>query len=80
MNATFTSSPNFLLLTRYECFDNVLRSNVPQTSDCSSFNAISKANVKRNKGLRATGIAMVTCARHELVRPQGVGDLQVGER
>jgi hypothetical protein len=35
---------------------------------------------KNSKGLRATGTAAVSCARHELFRPLGVGDLQKGER
>jgi hypothetical protein len=35
---------------------------------------------KKSKGLRATGTAAVSCARHELFRPLGVGDLQKGER
>ncbi|EEB99207.1 hypothetical protein MPER_01159 [Moniliophthora perniciosa FA553] len=30
--------------------------------------------------LRATGVGAVTCARHELFRPNGMGDLQKGER
>jgi hypothetical protein len=30
--------------------------------------------------LRATGIGSVTCARHEMYRPNGMGDLQKGER
>ena len=35
---------------------------------------------KKSKGLHATGIAAVSCARHQLFRPLGVGDLQKGER
>lgn len=35
---------------------------------------------KKVKGLRATGVGAVSCARHELFRPQGMGDLQKGER
>lgn len=35
---------------------------------------------KKSKGLRATGMAAVSCARHQLFRPLGVGDLQKGER
>lgn len=38
------------------------------------------ANKKNTKGLRATGIGAVSCARHGLFRPNGMGDLQVGER
>lgn len=35
---------------------------------------------KKSKGLRATGMAAVSCARHQLFRPLGLGDLQKGER
>lgn len=35
---------------------------------------------KKSKGLRATGIAAVSCARHQMFRPLGMGDLQKGER
>lgn len=35
---------------------------------------------KNSKGLRATGMGAVSCARHELFRPLGLGDLQKGER
>ncbi|KAJ6480185.1 hypothetical protein C8R45DRAFT_933121 [Mycena sanguinolenta] len=31
-------------------------------------------------GLRCSGVGGVVCARHELMRPQGMGDLQKGER
>lgn len=41
---------------------------------------MNSANTKKTKGLRATGVAAVTCARHETFRPNGMGDLQVGER
>lgn len=35
---------------------------------------------KKSKGLRATGMAAVSCARHQMFRPRGMGDLQKGER
>jgi hypothetical protein len=35
---------------------------------------------KKSKGLRATGLGAVSCARHQLFRPLGMGDLQKGER
>lgn len=38
------------------------------------------ANLKKAKGLNATGIVGVACSRHELWRPNGMGDLQRGER
>ncbi|KAJ7667892.1 hypothetical protein DFH06DRAFT_983104 [Mycena polygramma] len=59
-----------------------IRKNVDEEeiSSCSGFQAMFLANVKRVKGLRVTGIGGVTCARHNMWRPNGLGDLQVGER
>ncbi|KAJ7138784.1 hypothetical protein C8R43DRAFT_893122, partial [Mycena crocata] len=48
-----------------------------EISSCSGFQA---ANTKRVKGLRTTGVGRVTCARHNMWRPNGIGDLQLGER
>ncbi len=38
------------------------------------------AETKNNKGLRAMGVVMAICARHEMVLPMAAGDLQVGEQ
>ncbi|KAJ7807746.1 hypothetical protein B0H14DRAFT_3091205 [Mycena olivaceomarginata] len=54
--------------------------NEEQMSNCSGFQAMLQANSKRVKGLRTTGVAGVTCGRHNMWRPNGMGDLQVGER
>ncbi|KAJ7027466.1 hypothetical protein C8F04DRAFT_965213 [Mycena alexandri] len=51
-----------------------------EISSCSGFQAMFLANAKQVKGLRVTGIGGVTCARHNMWRPNGIGDLQVGER
>ncbi|KAJ7490197.1 hypothetical protein B0H11DRAFT_2229118 [Mycena galericulata] len=51
-----------------------------EISHCVAFAALWRANNKRAKGLRATGIGSVSCSRHELFRPNGTGDLQKGER
>ncbi|KAJ7021079.1 hypothetical protein C8F04DRAFT_1274148 [Mycena alexandri] len=51
-----------------------------EMSSCSGFQAMFLANAKRVKGLRVTGIGGVTCARHNMWRPNGLGDLQAGER
>ncbi|KAF8214805.1 hypothetical protein K438DRAFT_2138335 [Mycena galopus ATCC 62051] len=51
-----------------------------EMSNCSSFNAMHQANLKRTKGLRTTGIGSVTCSRHNMWRANRIGDLQVGER
>ncbi|KAL1666291.1 hypothetical protein GGF50DRAFT_125801 [Schizophyllum commune] len=49
-------------------------------STCSGFAALFLANLKRVLGLRATGVGAVSCSRHNVFRPNGVGDLQKGER
>lgn len=51
-----------------------------QLSTCSGFSAMLLANLKKAKGLNATGVVGVACARHEHWRPNGMGDLQRGER
>ncbi|KAL0563734.1 hypothetical protein V5O48_018330 [Marasmius crinis-equi] len=56
------------------------RTNQDEISHCAGFAAIASANSKTTRGLRATGIGSVTCARHDTFRPNGMGDLQVGER
>ncbi|KAJ7761160.1 hypothetical protein DFH07DRAFT_957235 [Mycena maculata] len=54
--------------------------NEQEVSNCSGFQAMFMANTRRVKGLRTTGIGGVTCSRHNMWRPNGIGDLQVGER
>ncbi|KAJ7042741.1 hypothetical protein C8F04DRAFT_1207805 [Mycena alexandri] len=51
-----------------------------EVSNCSGFQAMFMANTKRIKGLRSTGVGGVTCSRHNMWMPNGMGDLQVGER
>lgn len=51
-----------------------------QISTCAGFQALAKANTKFSKGLRYTGVGMVSCGRSEMVMPVGVGNLQKGER
>jgi Kyakuja-Dileera-Zisupton transposase len=51
-----------------------------QISHCVGFAAMWNANSKKSEGLRATGIGAVVCARHALYLPNGMGDLQKGER
>ncbi|KAG2338216.1 hypothetical protein BDR05DRAFT_1004450 [Suillus weaverae] len=51
-----------------------------EKSTCVSHNAINHADTKSLKGLAATGVGTVDCARHDMKLPNGVGDLQQGER
>ncbi|KAL0062253.1 hypothetical protein AAF712_010883 [Marasmius tenuissimus] len=56
------------------------RTDKVEISHCVGFHAMATTNTKKSKGLRATGVAAVSCACHETFRPNGMGDLQVGER
>ncbi|PBK59415.1 hypothetical protein ARMSODRAFT_991160 [Armillaria solidipes] len=48
-------------------------------STCSGFKTLRQAETRGETGLRASGVAMCVCARHEMVCATGVGDLQKGE-
>ncbi|KAF8871631.1 hypothetical protein BD779DRAFT_1453711, partial [Infundibulicybe gibba] len=52
---------------------------IPQApSTCSNHNAV---NAERStRGLAATGVGTIDCARHDMKLPKSVGDLQKGER
>lgn len=49
-------------------------------STCTGFRAMKYANLKGGHGYAQTGVAMAVCARHGFILPNGVGDLQKGER
>ncbi|KAJ7141828.1 hypothetical protein C8R43DRAFT_1131140 [Mycena crocata] len=49
-------------------------------STCIVFAALLQKDTRVTTGLRCLGVGGVVCARHEMVRPQGIGDLQKGER
>ncbi|KAJ7446041.1 hypothetical protein B0H11DRAFT_2162501 [Mycena galericulata] len=51
-----------------------------EMSTCSGLAALDYANTKFSCGYSTTGVGMGVCARHEFVQPNGVGDLQKGER
>jgi hypothetical protein len=58
-----------------------LRIGIVQPNLCDSeLHAVDHANAKYSSGYRATGVGAVVCARHGLVRKNGLGDLQKGER
>ncbi|KAH7904972.1 hypothetical protein BJ138DRAFT_1118902 [Hygrophoropsis aurantiaca] len=56
------------------------RINDKDISTCVGFNALAQANTKFSKGLRYTGVGACGCARSEMFMPNGVGNLQKGER
>ncbi|KAE9405463.1 hypothetical protein BT96DRAFT_934947 [Gymnopus androsaceus JB14] len=47
---------------------------------CTRLAAMDFANTKYSKGCSTTGVGMATCGCHEIVMPNGVGDLQKGEQ
>ncbi|KAF7327519.1 hypothetical protein MKEN_00330800 [Mycena kentingensis (nom. inval.)] len=51
-----------------------------EISTCTGLAALDHANTKFARGYSATGVGAGICARHEFVLPNGVGDLQRGER
>ncbi|KAJ7917979.1 hypothetical protein B0H13DRAFT_2231340 [Mycena leptocephala] len=77
-----TLGPGFAYMVANNAYLKHLAKYVEQDeiSHCVAFAALWRANNKRAKGLRATGIGSVSCSRHELFRANGTGDLQVGER
>jgi hypothetical protein len=51
-----------------------------EISSCLGFQAMFLANRKCVKGLHTTGVGGVTCAHHNMWRPNGIEDLQLRER
>ncbi|KAH8823082.1 hypothetical protein DL96DRAFT_1743418 [Flagelloscypha sp. PMI_526] len=49
-------------------------------SNCVAFAVLAMANMKFSKSLRASGVGRVFCSRHGVPRPNGIRDLQKGER
>ncbi|KAF7290396.1 CxC2 domain-containing protein [Mycena chlorophos] len=74
--------PGFAFMVESKPYREYLRNatNKDEISTCSGLKALQQANTKFSKGYAATGVGMVVCARHELVQPTSVGDLQKGER
>ncbi|KAJ7819725.1 hypothetical protein B0H13DRAFT_1661205 [Mycena leptocephala] len=49
-------------------------------SSCIAFAALLQKETRLTTGLRVSGVGGCVCARHGVVRPHGLGDLQKGER
>ncbi|KAF7320103.1 CxC2 domain-containing protein [Mycena kentingensis (nom. inval.)] len=49
-------------------------------STCIAFAALMQKETRLTTGLRVSGVGGCVCARHGVVRPLGLGDLQKGER
>ncbi|OJT14077.1 hypothetical protein TRAPUB_9373 [Trametes pubescens] len=66
--------------TRYQQHLDARSGDRQDENTCSvEHSAIQKAGI-RKEGYLASGVGAVLCARHALVRPNGAGDLQLGER
>ncbi|KAF7288448.1 CxC2 domain-containing protein [Mycena indigotica] len=53
---------------------------VLERQEVTGLAALDRANSKFSRGYSVTGVGMGVCARDEFVLPNGVGDLQAGER
>ncbi|KAK7043444.1 CxC2 domain-containing protein [Favolaschia claudopus] len=51
-----------------------------EISTCIAFAALLQKDTRLTTGLRVSGVGGCVCARHECMRPNGLGDLQKGER
>lgn len=49
-------------------------------SSCVNFEAIACATTRGSTGLRFTGVGAICCGRLEMLLPNGVGNLDKGER
>jgi len=52
---------------------------MPQRSTCVNHDTINKPD-RESRGLAVSGVMTVDCARHNLKRLNGVGDIQLGEK
>ncbi|KAG2029378.1 hypothetical protein BDR03DRAFT_880946, partial [Suillus americanus] len=70
----------FVEETTYKTYLHSHDSTLQQVNTCSSHNAVNMADTKVSQGLAVTGVGTIDCARHNMKLPNGVGDLQKGER
>ncbi|KAH6897836.1 hypothetical protein BKA70DRAFT_1375328 [Coprinopsis sp. MPI-PUGE-AT-0042] len=49
-------------------------------STCNNYDAIKSASIRGGRGTAASGVGAAQCARHDMKRPLGIGDLQLGEK
>ncbi|KAG2107192.1 uncharacterized protein F5147DRAFT_746009 [Suillus discolor] len=74
------TNPSLSRETSYKSYISDRAGDVQEKSTCSSHNAMNMAETKLSQGLAATGVGTVDCARHNMKCPNGVGDLQKGEK
>jgi hypothetical protein len=78
----FVDQPEVLyLLTVFGLCINLPLIIIIKINTCQSeHDALVRAAVRSTPGYKATGVILVLCPRHGLVRKNGVGDLQKGEK
>ncbi|KAG2037090.1 hypothetical protein BDR03DRAFT_934153 [Suillus americanus] len=69
----------FVKESNYKAYLQENASLAQEKSNCVSHNAVNMADTKSSKGLAATGVGTVVCARHDMRLANGVGDLQKGK-
>ncbi|KAI6017041.1 hypothetical protein EDC04DRAFT_2870152 [Pisolithus marmoratus] len=64
----------------YRTFLSEHQLNVQEKNTCSSHITMNMADSKSNQGLATTGVGSIVCARHNFKCPNGIVDLEKGER
>ncbi|KAJ7049781.1 hypothetical protein C8F01DRAFT_1092981 [Mycena amicta] len=74
--------PGLGYFVRSDAYKYFLRHYVAEedVSTCIAFAALMQKETRLTTGLRVSGVGGCVCARHGVVRPMGLGDLQKGER
>ena len=70
----------FVAEAEYKLFLNEHGRLPQERSTCSNYDAMAKANSRDTRFLDTTGAGTIDCIRHDMKRPNSVGDLQKGER
>ncbi|KAG1727882.1 hypothetical protein EDB19DRAFT_1897468 [Suillus lakei] len=70
----------FVEESAYKAFLNDKSDVSQEKSTCLSHNAVNMVDTKSNRGLAATGLRTIDCARHNMKLLTAVGDLQKGEK
>ncbi|KAI6096267.1 hypothetical protein EDD16DRAFT_1774867 [Pisolithus croceorrhizus] len=66
--------------SQYGTFLNECQHDTQEKSTCSSHNAVNMADTKSSQGLATTGVNSIVCMCHNFKYPNGVIDLEKGER
>ncbi|KAJ7055666.1 hypothetical protein C8F01DRAFT_993960 [Mycena amicta] len=74
--------PGWSYFVNVEPYKNHLRNYTTEedVSSCIAFAALTQKDTRVTTGLRVSGVGGCVCARHGIVRAEGLGDLQKGER